>query len=624
MSAIAAVVLNEPGRPGDVVQGMLDAMPYRAPDGCVVWTGNGVALGVGFMRVLAEEPTDPTIFTFGKLVITCDIRFDNREELISALSLDKGVREAEVLAGAFSKWGLDCVQHFIGDFAFIILDLDNGTLFAARDHMGVRPLFYRHDDAGFCIATEHRVLVAPGAPFRSLAQDEVLHQQVADFVVGRDYQEHTIIFEGISRLPAGSRLLRTPGQAPVVETYWLPTANPRSESDAPAPAELRAVLEMAIACRMRAARPVGSMLSGGLDSSSISCLASRLSVADGTGPIDTFSIVFDDNPNLNERPFIEAAVAVGTFKPHFLSFSGYAPLENLEELMRVQGRLVNSPGTVLVYKAYQAISAEGLRVFLDGHGGDEVVSHGLARVNELASVGRWRDVWRELAGAGRLNGESRIAQFILLFVRHGKYKGAYRVRRAFIKAINWLTPPPDDLLQAKYRNLTTSAPKRLAETEAARQEKNLRSAHITHVLEHLEIIAARAGTQPRFPFFDKRMVEFCMSLPSSSKMKDGWTRLILRQAMEGILPSKIQWRTGKFDFAPHVGIGIFKHHVPMLEDIISRNADEVGEYINLDIVRPILKEGKRNVRSLDGKSIQILWRTAALSLWLRQKKKAMK
>ncbi|MDV6331088.1 asparagine synthase-related protein [Asticcacaulis sp. 201] len=624
MSALALVMSTNGGAHKSILKTILDATPYRAPDGYVMWQDSQVAIGLGYMRVLPEDPSRPTIHRSGDLQLICDARLDNRSDLLASLDLPNTVSEGDIIIAAYLCWGAACVDHFIGDFAFIIYNCQNGHIFACRDHLGIRPLFYRFDQAGLIIASEMRVLVKPGYPFADLSEQGPIPSQIADFVGGSNHQEHTVLYEGVKRLPAGHILRFEPEQGLHVEQYWQPAAQTEPVNLAQAHEELRTLFFQAVQDRLRSSRPVAAMLSGGLDSTSVACTAATLLQAQGK-VLDTFSIVFDKSPEINERPFIEIALKKDGFRAHFLSFDGLAPLENMTDRLRDLGRVVANPGTVMSYKANSEISKAGFRVLLHGHGGDEVISHGYYRVDELAAAQKWPEVWEALKCMDRINGHPVFSEFLVYFISHAKFKGAHLLRRTVAKLINVFARKPPQILAPSFQE-TVGAPHREPKyfSEADYHLSFLRSPFLTTVLETLELLAATAGIQARFPFFDIRIVGLSLALPSETKMADGWTRLIMRRAMDGILPPEIQWRTSKFDFSPHVVNGLFSSHLALMRSVVDDNVDGVGDYINLQLVQGILRKGEKDVKKLKGKEIQILWRTVALSLWLRSNNQILK
>ena len=619
MTAIIAAITNAETTRMAMVSDMLAAMPYRSPHGTLVGGSGDAVLGLGYKRLLPEDPLTPTIFTDGTLSLIAHARLDNRETLTEALNLPPEAAEGAIILAAYLRWKEACPIHLLGDFAFIVHDSATGALFAARDHMGVKPLFYRYDDTGLILATEFRVLLAPGAPFADLRAPGPIPEQIANFALHRPNTEHRIFYDGILRLRAGHSLRFSPAEGLKTTQYWQPEITATTVGASETAPILRGLLLEAVQCRMRSVSPVATLLSGGLDSSSIACCANRIAIEADSGPVDTFSMVFDQTPELNERPFIEAALAVGQFRPHFLALDGYAPFKDFSEMLGKQARLFSAPAMIMSDNLHAQMADLGFSVFLDGHGGDEVISHGTERLFELAGQKKWGSVWRELAVLGPVISPTRLTGFFNLFIQYSGMRGTYRLRK-MLSSKKRASPSPA-LAGPKLAEFERSL-KRVARprSEAEAHVTVLRSVLLEEASEMLEISAATQGLEARFPFYDKRIVEFCLSLPSEAKLNKGWSRYVLREAMEGLLPAKIQWRKSKFNFAPHLASGMLKHHQALMDEIIFRDADGVSGYINLEPVKDIYNRAKSNPQGFKGGDVGAVWRTVALALWLRHEK----
>ncbi|OYW78395.1 MAG: hypothetical protein B7Z26_09860 [Asticcacaulis sp. 32-58-5] len=300
------------------------------------------------MRTLPEDPLRATIFEDGQARAVIDARLDNRADLLAELGIgDATLPEGALILAAWRRWGEDCVRHFVGDFALIIYDADTQRIFAARDHMGVKPLFYRADNAGLALASEPKVLAAPGAPFSDLSKAGLIEADVADFITGQLPRDHRVVYDGLWRVTPGHILSAGPDLTPVLTSYWQAAADETITDKSPA--ALRALLTEAVRCRLRSPQPVAALLSGGLDSTSIACLSSQLQ----TDAVDSFSIVFDKTPHLSERDYIDAGIAHGHFRPRHVAMDGYAPFGDFEALLKLEGRLFGAPGLRMTSSLFQ-------------------------------------------------------------------------------------------------------------------------------------------------------------------------------------------------------------------------------------------------------------------------------
>jgi asparagine synthase (glutamine-hydrolysing) len=633
VSAIVGI-MNGDGRPALAtdLDRMLQAVRHRGPDGMAAWSAGCVGLGHGLLQTGANCPSARQPILDDGLAIVADARLDNRDELLAALGLRQAASDAAVILGAYRRWGTDCASRLLGDFAFVVWDSREARLFCARDHMGVKPLYYFDHGGRLAFASEIKALLAlRGAP------GGVNEAWVADFLVGIVADTGSTLWSGILRLPPGHHLTAAAG-ACRLQAYWRPEPSV-AETGRDSAERFRELFSEAVRCRLGGAERVGAMLSGGLDSSSIACVASRLLQAEGRC-LPTFSLVFDKTPLLCERPSIEAVVAQGGYEPFFIESSRFAPLAEFDRVLAEQDGIVLAPGLTLSRQVYHAAAARGVRVLLDGHGGDEVVSHGYGRLRELAAAGRWVDLWREVpadadrygtAPAWRLYA-AYLANFgpaapVLVALRRAAVRVQRRARRAFGQGERrpaWSRFIDPDFARrtdavARFR-VHAAVANRLTERE---HHLGLLTAGLQpYALEVLDKVAAAAGVEARYPFWDKRLVEFCLGLPADAKLSGGFSRMVLRKAMDGILPAAVQWRRDKFDFTPHLTRGMLAHHRPVLDSVLLDDAEDIGGYVDLAAVREAYRRMAARGERADGYDVQAVWRAVALALWLRRQRRA--
>lgn len=621
MSGIAGI-FNFDGRPVDETRlsRMLHAMAHRGPDGRGAWSNRNVALGHCFMRTLPEMPADPRILVRNELAITADARLDNRDELIDQLGFsDHGVSDAEVILAAYEKRGESCPELLLGDFAFAIWDDRRRLLFCVRDHFGIKPLFYSTNATGFAFASEMKALFA-----LSEVTDRIDDDRVADYLVGLADSQSTV-YRDILRVPARHSLAVTASGQRLRE-YWQPEMSVAPPSG-DAAEQFRDIFETAVRCRRRSAHPVGAMLSGGLDSSSIACVAADQQSKEHGGPLTTLSLVFDRTPKLSERRFIEAVLARGGFDPVFADLGDHAPFGDFDVVLAEQEGPFLAPGVAFTRRLYRMATERGLGIVLDGHGGDEVVSHGQGRLHELARAGHWLGLWREVGGIAHTHGHAHWPTYAAYLERYLAGGRLGRLRRRI-----WRSSPPARPSWSRFVNSKLAARSNLADRYreqnrrevAASTEESSWQAWIVfsnrrpQSFEVLDKQTAAAGIEGRYPFWDKRLLEFCLSLPSKEKLDGGWSRLILRRAMEGILPPEVQWRTDKLNFGPHIIRGMLVHHRELIERMLGDDAAAVGEYVDLPAIREAWRRITEKQEAADGFDVQAVWKTVVLATWLRQ------
>jgi asparagine synthase (glutamine-hydrolysing) len=632
VSAIAGI-FHADGRPVQppAVGRMLDAMAHRAPDGVSVWCNGNIGLGHGLLRTLPEGPLEANPLVDGHLAITADVRLDNRDELLAALGIaDRSTSDAALVLAAYRRWAEDCPSRLLGDFAFALWDAQRAILVCARDHFGVKPFNYYTGTDRFAFASETKALLALGVSSRGV--DEA---RMADFLASIVADSSSTFYAGILRLPPGHQLAVTPSGTRL-RCYWRPQAS-SSRPDGDLTAQFLELFQAAVRSRLRGTGAVGAMLSGGLDSSSIACVARRILRAEHDArSLPTFSMVSDAPSARIERQSIDAVVAQGGFAPNYVASDELAPFAEFDRILTEQEGVFLAPGLALGRPIYRLAAERGVRVLLDGHGGDEVVSHGLGRLRELASSSRWLDLWREVQGEADTNTASALRLFLLHVTHFGPSAHILRpLARARMRALHHLRhsrrqeetrPSWSGFINPDLAARTDVAARHHEQRAALAGCASERERHLAaissslqaHALEVLDKEAAGAGVEARYPFWDKRLAEFCLALPSEAKLHGGWSRLILRRAMEGILPRSVQWRRDKQDFTPVLVRGMLEHHRPLLDGILSDQRGEVAGYVDLAAAYAAYRRIAERPEAASGIDVQAVWRTVALALWLRQ------
>ena len=285
-------------------------------------------------------------------------------------------------------------------------------------------------------------------------------------------------------------------------------------------------------------------------------------------------------------------------------------------------------------RLYRAAASRGVRVLLDGHGGDEVVSHGFGRLDELALAGHWLHLWREVTGVAEMFGNSAFRVFIPYLTRYGP-RPPLSIARLGFRVLNLVRRKSNTARRCadlRYIDPEFASRSHLAErydelrrvnTEQPPSERTahalvLSSCQQSHAFEILDKASAAFGIELRYPFWDKRLVEFCLALPSEQKLSRGWSRLILRRAMDGLIPPEVQWRRDKFDFKPHIARGIVAHHRPLLDRILFEDSCRIGGYVDLVATRAAYQRLIEQRERADGTQVQVVWRAVVLALWLEK------
>jgi asparagine synthase (glutamine-hydrolysing) len=602
MSAIVGVYYFD-GRPTDRtnLEEMVEILAHRGPDGADVWCRNSVGLGHRMLWTTPESLAEklPLANQTGDLVITADARIDNRDELITALALTgrspQEVADSQLVLDAYEKWGEGCLEHLLGDFAFAIWDGRKQALFCARDHFGIKPLYYYLSERFFAFASEIKALFClPEVPRRL---NEV---RVADHLARIFEDKASTFYQDILRLPAAHSITVGRGETRI-RSYWSldPSREVRLSSDEDYAGVFRETFTEAVCCRLRSAFPVGSTLSGGLDSSSIACIARELLAAEGNRRLHTFSAIFSGLPEpdlsqIDERHYIDVVLAMGGFEPHYVQADCLSPLADLDRVLWHEDEAFLAPNLYMHWALYGAARQHDVRIFLDGIDGDTTVSHGLGYLAELTRTGRWRTLVAEATALSKRSNafsprwiiwqyglrpvipESVVKTWRLL-------RGRPRSMRVANKAINPVLVERVRLAERAQTLLGNgSGP---AHTARAEHWHSLTSALIPYTLELADKASAAFSLEARYPFFDRRLVEFCLALPPEQKLHQGWSRAVMRRAMDGILPQEVQWRFRKANLSPNFKRRLLDCEQRTLDEVILHDPQIICEYVDVPALR---------------------------------------
>lgn len=538
---------------------VLAQLERRGPDGTHCWADGPVALGHTLLATTPEALVEvlPLTDPDSGCTITADARIDNRDELIAALDLGGETRtigDGELILRAYLRWAEECPTRLIGDFAFAIWDPRSNRLFCARDHLGMRQFNYHHAPGSlFAFASEAEAVVA-----HPLVPNQLDEGRVADALENMEGIDFTSTFyEKVRKLPPAHSLTIGPALEPAIFRYWTLEAplQLRLGSDEAYAAAFLEIFTEAVRSRLRSAGPVGSMLSGGMDSGSVTAIAAELLAAQGNGPLVTYSAVGPDPVTCIETRTIQiAAKSIAGLDPHFINYANLQPYRS--DLLRLwEGSHPFDSHMTLIRALYLVANRQGLKIVLDGVGGDVVLSAGNA-VARLLRRGRVRQAWREARAEERFWGPSwaaprvfRVAAWMTFAprpIRILRRKIMHRLRQTFSTEHGIVAPEFARRVNLKSRrerfmNLNSDRER----TEAQRLAEAIQHPHSAAAKERYDRVASALAVERRDPFLDIRVISFCLSLPSSQLQADGWPKTVLRRAMQGRLPEAVLWRRGK-------------------------------------------------------------------------------
>lgn len=638
MSAIAGIYyLDSRQLESQSIEKMVDVLAHRGEDGIGIWKEGSIGLGHRLLWTTPESLLEkqPLASRSGNLVLTADVRLDNRNELISLLELtniaSEKITDSQLILNAYEKWGEDCPKRLLGDFAFAIWDGRNQSLFCARDHFGVKPFYYYSQPGrAFIFASEIKaILCQPEVPHC------LNHLKVASYLTVKLNQEDATFYRDVLRLPAGHSISINSSRINL-RCYWSldPNREIKMSSDGEYAEAFKEIFTEAVRCRLRSAFPIGSQLSGGLDSSFIAGVASNILSTDRQETLHTFSARFQNSPECDERYFQDKIISQSNLQAHFLEAQNLSPFTDLDKVLWHHDEAFLPANLYFTWGIHKAAKALGIRVLLNGFDGDNTVSHGYDYLRELARNGQWRTLSKETWEYGKTQ---QIPRKKVLKTQWNWLWG-YGIKPRMYSAIKQIspvnlsrTPRPQLSLDngvgespispkfAKRLNLVErwqsqkyASPK----TERERHYQALNDGILQHCLECFSSVDGAFGIESRSPFCDKRLLEFCLALPPDQKLHYGWDRIVMRRAMEGIVPPEIQWRIDKANFAPSLEQSLFNHDKKRIEYVVKEKPHLIEEFVDIDLVNNAYNRFLSNETTEN--DVNNLHRTAFLGLWLEK------
>ncbi len=623
MSAITGIFYRD-GRKVDqkLIQKMNDRLSHRGPDGSDVWCDGSIALGHQMLKTTPESLHEKLPYHDSKsgLVITADARIDNRDELSVELNIEdkEDVSDSYFILKAYEKWGEKCPEYLLGDFAFAIWDENKEKLFCARDHMGVKPFYYYSNNDMFVFGTEIKALFCiPGVP------KKLNETRIALYLLRIRYWKAPYkytFFENIFALPP-SNSITIDKKREIKRLYWEldEKSEIKMDSDEDYANKFRELFKEAVKCRLRSAYPVGFQLSGGLDSSSVICMAKEI-LNENPGfndDINSFSFVFDDIP-CDERYYIQKVIDTGGIKPNYICSDRIGPMENIEKMLWHQEQPESDPYFALNSNTYKKVHEKGIRILLGGYGGDQVVSHGTNYFRDLTIQFKFKKLMDELYCHSKNSKVNFFRLFIntVLFQLTPEYIKKWMLKRYYKSSeISILNKEFAKRVKAK-KYLEELILKPNFESSTAKKD-HYRKITKYNVLSFEQINSSSSAffIECIHPFFDKRLVEFCYSVPTEIKFKFGWNRYILRIAMNNILPKDNQWRPDKTNLTPYYEKNLFLFDKDRLDEILFSKNKNIDTYVDLNIIKNVYEKFKDG--NADSDNIYWLWMVSILSLFVK-------
>jgi len=590
---------------------MSDALAHRGPDDRGAYVDAYASLG--FLRLSIIDPSplghQPMAAADGDVQLVFNGEIYNYREL----RLDLAARghsfrsgsDTEVLLAAYLEWGQACVTKLRGMWAFAIWDRRAQRLFCSVDRFGIKPFYYSRAGSRLVFASEPKAFRASGTP---IAPDlEVVRDYLAFAAVD---QTSRTFFEGIERLP-GAHSLVFDHHGLSVSRYWdVPRDGHRPAE--PVAAVREAFLE-SISLHLRSDVPVGTCLSGGIDSSAVACTVGHLlrtsEDATAVGPRQRTFTAYFSRAGFDERPFARAVVEAAGCEPHWVTFDDETFVDDLPAIIFAQDEPFASTSMVAQWYVMKAAGEAGLKVMLDGQGGDEIFAGYLTSYGpyfaDLLLHGRLGRLLREASAIDRLHG-----------------LGARRSVRAvvrslaperFTRGVQAYESAGDRLLGERLRGTAPRYESRSGEGSHLRRQliDLLTRTQLPELLRYEDRNSMAHSIEARVPMLDHPLVELALSLSGDDLIENGVTKNVLRRALSDLLPTSVASRVDKLGFVTPLDHWFSSPGLSQFaREVFNSPATRNGGLVNADECLRLLDEVTRGTSRAFA-----LWRALNLALW---------
>ena len=518
----------------DAVSLLHSQIPARGPDGEGIYREKSIALAHRRLAIIdTSNSANQPFFWNDRYVLIFNGEIYNylelREELQSLGVQFRTSSDTEVLIASYAHWGPDCQHRLNGMWAFILWDRQEKELFCSRDRFGIKPLYWAKRNHQLFLASEPKQLHALG--FGSVANSDELSRFLFAGVVSAGSDT---FFSDIHSLLPGHSITVSFQQSLRIDCWYH---MPFGDGD---PEAIHSLLCDSVDLRLRSDVPVGSCLSGGLDSSAVVMLASAARRGVGADALRCIHARSSD-PEVDESSYASLVADAAGGSLHTITPSSEQFWQNLHEICRIQDEPFGSPSICMQYFVMEQARQSGCTVMLDGQGADEVFL-GYSKYMVLALSHAWqagglfhflRTLNRSWSANASLTPRTTL-QYLVATLMSPLRSARVRRRLSFLHL-------PIEPVRSLYGAVSSAA------TDCRRtQLLELFKTSLPALLRYEDRNSMAHSVEARLPFLDYRLVEAALALPVDEKIHNGWSKYPLRTS--GILPDSIAWRRSKLGF----------------------------------------------------------------------------
>ena len=624
MSGIFGII-NTQGAPVERawLESMRENMAHRGPDGSGIYHKGSVGLGHLLLQVTPESKYEQSPCLIEGLVVAADARLDARGELMDKLRIPNerrlNITDPEMIGLGYRKWGEHCVKHFLGDFSFAIWDSQTNILFCARDHVGVKPFLYAFQNGIFVFSTEIKAIALSG-----IISTEIDHLLIRDAIIDIDEYPDNTCWTDIKRL-LGARSLTLANGEIKISVYWdlKHREDLTFKNEADYGTALRNLLEQAIADRMRTQYEIGAPLSGGLDSSTIACIAAAKlkpenralhTVSSVLEPGSTDSMFGDETEYIQEVLNQETNIKAGfeySNQHHF-----FLGIEKKFDQHFSPVNLWHAADAAL----FRKLKSAGVRRVLSGLLGDATVSNSsIHPLPYMLLKGQWI---KFLKSVRLFKSKNELSNFFifkreLLFplLPFWVFKVWFRIKKsAYPWAIDSLPLQLGTEDKTRLINRIELQYQKRGYFIHPDPYKNIWFLEQDLIKEEWDCTASHEELELTYPLLDKRIIEFLYQIPLGVFYQNGLKRGLIRVAMVNSLPDKILHRQSKGHYSPGFQNGLKQESLNIISNFI-RNKNILNESGLIDVEK-IINKLQILEKSPNSLTFELeYWRLTSIVMW---------
>jgi len=546
-----------------------------------------------------------------------------REELQSYGFVFHTESDVEIVLASYQHWGTDCLTHFNGMWSFVIYDHQKNQFFGARDRFGVKPLYYLQNEQHFAFASEQKALLEVPSYHRAVNLDAML----PFLLYGQVELQSEGFFKDLYELKPGHFFTFDLSNSKLkIERYFELCATNKNQAFHAASFEdakklTRQMIKDAVRIRFRSDVPIGFCLSGGLDSSTIVCTAAEIikeeSISSLKNGIKTFTASNDSL--LDESSWAKQIVDHTKAEWHNVKVDSKTLIEDIQQLIYFQDIPLATTSTYAQSRVMRAAQEQGISILIDGQGGDELYAgyqtFYYSYFNQLFTSFDWKKLYNELRSLE--NSPVTMKELFAAFIKINLSKFPAKIRASLSKKwkseTNLITP---QFLRSNAKNVQFHGEFR-SDSLNQRLKSYCTETYLKGLLRWEDRCSMHYSIESRTPFSDDiNLIQHAFSLPANYKIRNGWSKFILRESIKGLVPESIRLRKDKKGFSIPQNKWLMEQETAFFELFQSLKHLDTNDLVQKELIESNWKVFFSDLKH--SKEQDLIFRYVCYLSWLKQ------